>query len=91
MQIVNADGDSRLCGVGKTVVLQAIQERNRRFAAQDLQIVNRLLRKQLDEAGLKDVVVIGDKSGGLVWYRRAMKASQERAQGDPSLQQANAY
>ncbi len=34
---------------------------------------NRLLRKGLDEAGLSNVRIIGDKSGGLIWFRRAIQ------------------
>ena len=34
---------------------------------------NRTLRAELDTMGLRDVHLIGDKSGGLVWFRRAMR------------------
>lgn len=34
---------------------------------------NRLLRAEMDTLGLRDVRLIGDKSGGLDWFRRAMR------------------
>lgn len=37
----------------------------------------RLLREGLNERGLEQVNVIGDKSGGLVWFRKAAKANQD--------------